>query len=879
MSITSGASPGVVVTSSAKSGTVKSFTGGLVRLEDPITTGNNGNLMTSPTYSGRLITIDGGTGSGQTRFITVETLSLGDGDDVDLTVNEPWTTSPDGTSTYQISYIIEDAATLTGLTLVTKTNVYESGRHFTVGSGGGTFAYFFLAGDKAFEWDDQASTTVAGFTVEDGARFDCGYDLAGAAVSGGYSSSVQNVDGELSFDCKSNSTTNLYDWNLRCTRANTLSQVIGGTHIWHRGKTFRAIEACTLSGNMTIKDWVWEGNGTSTSTIRLESTVLISSCTLIAADGFISNDDAVAEEITVRNCNIVNPVARIVRVNDDKIWNFVDPSGWISDSTALSFEIDDLNEVNKLHILNISVTTPAGVAIAGAETFVYEGLLNDDLPTKNKQTTDISGESTCDVLEEKYTFPSSVFTTATSGDHAVKVYSWLKTPFVSAQTFDDTLALQGLTLPISLSTDPSVLETTENLAVENGPDISSITKHGTGETDTRAIKVMHFDTGTGSVPTIGETMTQGSATGDVLDYEGDAVSGILVLENWNGTEFTNNTTVTGGTSTFSATTDVTGDVESFYQEYTWVWDLAGKSMQASYDYQAAKFAARRHPISFQDDAGVFTTFTNEAKDETTADIDLLPVTPAQNDAFYFGDVNFPFEQITIDISTAATTSTITWEYWNGSSWTALSSVTDDTTNLTVTGKNTIDYTLPSDWVSTTINSQAAYWVRARQSNASPSGQALASQIWLDELIERLIEWGQDEHTYQMTVSPNGYRTSRNITNIEGVWLANRGAGTIEGMTSDAGTDYIPPVSRTITYTGLTAGTEVRIFNLGTGVEIDGIESSGTSFAHSYIYSSDISIYTIIQKFDKVWQKLNGTLDNSDQTIIVIQRDDIDALNP
>jgi hypothetical protein len=425
-----------------------------------------------------------------------------------------------------------------------------------------------------------------------------------------------------------------------------------------------------------------------------------------------------------------------------------------------------------------------------------------------------------------------------------------------------------------------MVETTEDLAVEGGPGIANIVRHGTGETDTRAVKVMHYDAGTGSVPTIGEVMTQGSATGNVLDYEGDAVSGILVLETWNGTEYINNNTVSGGTSTFSAQTDISGDTESFYEEYTWVWDLGGNSLQSTYDYQAAKFSSRPHPIAKQDDGTVFTTFTDEAKSDAAGDVDLLPTTPVQNDAFYFGDANFPFETITLNVSTAATTSTIAWEYYNGTIWTALGSVSDGTTNFTTTGKNIVTYTLPADWTTIAIDGTTAFWVRARQSNASPSGQAVATQVWLDEKIERLIEWGEDEHAYQVTVSGSGYRTDRNVTNTEGVWLANRGAGSIDAMTADDGTEYVPPVQRTLTYSNLVAGTEVRIYNTGTGVELAGIESSGTSFAYSYIYSTDIGVTSRINKVDKIFiTRTTEELLNLDQTIPISQANDPNYLNP
>ena len=878
---TAGGSTGMIVTTSAKSGTVKSFTGGKVRLEDPITTGNNGNLEVTigPVYTGRLIFIDGGTGVGQTRFISGQTLSLGDGDDVDLDVTEPWTTEPDGTSTFQISYIIDDVATVTGVTFRAQSQVYESSRRIRIGSGGGVFAFLFLAGSAAWEWRDNSSTTEASVTVQDGGRFDVGYELAGSAVSGGYCTCINALQGELALDCAVGSITNFYDWNLRCAFANNLMTIDGGTHVWKRGKTFFGVDVSTLAGDITGSDWVYEGDGTSGSTLQIEDTVLFDLITLVSMDGFESLDDGLAEILTVRNCNFVNVVARMVRVHDDKIWNFVDPGGWLPTSVAISFEVDDLNEVNKQHRVMLTVMSPDGAAIVGAETFVYEGLVNGDLPIANKQTTDAGGETDSDATEERYTFPSSVFTTEAFGNHAVKVYSFGQTPFAGAVTLDDTLALVGLILGVTLPADAGAVETDEATAVEGGNGIASITKHAAGETDIRPIKVMHYDGGTGSVPTIGETITEGSASATVLDFEGTGVDGFIILELWNGTEYTNNNAMSGSSSSFDGVCDISGGGQSFYEEFTWVWDLGGISMQAAYDYQHAKFAARRHPFAKQDDGGSFTVFTDEAKDETTDDVDLLPATPVTNDAFYFGDVNFPFESITINISTAMATSTIVWEYWDGGSWTALSGVTDDTDDFTTSGKNLVSYTLPTDWATVSVDGDTAYWIRARQDHVSPSGQPLAEQIWLDELIERLIEWGEAEHAFQIKQGPAGFFTERNVANTEGVWLANRGSGTVVSLEADDGTDFIPPVSVTYTFTDLTAGTEVRMFRISDNVEIDGIESSGTSFAHTYIYTGDVDFKAIIQKFDKIWQRLDDTLISADVTTKVVQRNDPDAINP
>ena len=112
----------------------------------------------------------------------------------------------------------------------------------------------------------------------------------------------------------------------------------------------------------------------------------------------------------------------------------------------------------------------------------------------------------------------------------------------------------------------------------------------------------------------------------------------------------------------------------------------------------------------------FVDETNEAHSNTTADMTLLPAVPDVDDAYYFGH-DEQFTQMKLDISTALTQSAapdIFWEYWNGSIWTALSGLVDDTNTLETAGENKISWTLPGNWAVQTVNSQGPlYYVRFR----------------------------------------------------------------------------------------------------------------------------------------------------------------------
>lgn len=132
-----------------------------------------------------------------------------------------------------------------------------------------------------------------------------------------------------------------------------------------------------------------------------------------------------------------------------------------------------------------------------------------------------------------------------------------------------------------------------------------------------------------------------------------------------------------------------------------------------------------------DDGGVLTDETTEANSGTTNDMTLTPASPAVNDAYYWGHSE-QFSQMKLNVSTAGTGLTITWEYWNGSTWTALSGVSDGTTSFTTAGLNYVSWTLPGNWATTTVNSQGPYYyVRARLSAVSTPTQATGRWSSLD----------------------------------------------------------------------------------------------------------------------------------------------------
>lgn len=130
----------------------------------------------------------------------------------------------------------------------------------------------------------------------------------------------------------------------------------------------------------------------------------------------------------------------------------------------------------------------------------------------------------------------------------------------------------------------------------------------------------------------------------------------------------------------------------------------------------------------------FTDYTAAAQEDTENDVPLLPVSPVVDDALYFGCDN-PCRILTVDTDTAGVNDlTLAYEYWDGSSYAALSGVTDDTNTFTTLGRETVSWDMPSDWATTTVTGAAAtsFWGRARVSAVvSETTQPLAGRIYYE----------------------------------------------------------------------------------------------------------------------------------------------------
>jgi hypothetical protein len=128
--------------------------------------------------------------------------------------------------------------------------------------------------------------------------------------------------------------------------------------------------------------------------------------------------------------------------------------------------------------------------------------------------------------------------------------------------------------------------------------------------------------------------------------------------------------------------------------------------------------------------GAQTDETAAARDPTTGDMNLCPMTPAVDDKYYFGfDKQFRRIWLNTGMPGAGNWANV-FEYWNGSSWVQVTDEEDHTSDFTKDGINRIDWVMPADWARTTILGMNLYWLRCRTITfVNQTVRPLGTQAW------------------------------------------------------------------------------------------------------------------------------------------------------
>ena len=174
---------------------------------------------------------------------------------------------------------------------------------------------------------------------------------------------------------------------------------------------------------------------------------------------------------------------------------------------------------------------------------------------------------------------------------------------------------------------------------------------------------------------------------------------------------------------------------------------------SSFPYDTTSNTEQAAALAKVSDGGVFANLAvSGGAAGYTANYQMFPDTEVIGDAVYFGYAS-KFGAMYIDMSaTVATYSddAVTWEYYNGGSWTAFTPY--DETDTTAQdglrpfqGDGYIILNVGTDWAPTTIDSQNAYWIRARLTAATVTQAPLTDSK--EHLVTTLTNGGTVPNTY------------------------------------------------------------------------------------------------------------------------------------
>lgn len=239
-------------------------------------------------------------------------------------------------------------------------------------------------------------------------------------------------------------------------------------------------------------------------------------------------------------------------------------------------------------------------------------------------------------------------------------------------------------------------------------------------------------------------------------------------------------------------------------------------------------------------------------------------TTAINSNLYIG-YEEPFDRATFTFSTPAVGLSGSWQYWNGSLWTALT-VVDGTSNMTTNG--TIVFVPPSSWSRVSINSsRTKYFIRFAYTSAttSPVFSTIKGDNWLRGSGTACRGWSSTGaiNSGALTYNPNppaGSSARFPYQAMIGTWGPNHAAYNPAYKRSGkrAAMDYLAHAIQTqakVGYTGVMMDQADALPSLiGTGIDL-----ANTDFPD---YSSNTEAQESIERFAELTGNLHTIISTS-----------------
>jgi len=250
------------------------------------------------------------------------------------------------------------------------------------------------------------------------------------------------------------------------------------------------------------------------------------------------------------------------------------------------------------------------------------------------------------------------------------------------------------------------------------------------------------------------------------------------------------------------------------QPYMADWDEPDTFMLSNYPVRSIKnvFFLQEAPqvsrcFNYDSSEATYTDKTSVVNDSTQTPFTIFAAIPAANDCLYVGCTD-RFLGIQTTLQTLGVgTPTLTWEYYNGSAWTALTVTETETDSSTFEASGRFTWDMPYGWAQNSVNGYTHYWVRGRLSSGSYTTAPILSTIALQDCLSTVLEPRQisfetnGEVEVLGTRIPNGTRNIRidyyygaatvrtDIEDLCILYAALRGAVMITGGAYDDATSY------------------------------------------------------------------------------------------
>jgi len=590
MAITTSAGDGVRITTAAWCGVANSSTATSAVVNGRWAAGgntNNCNTCACITFTDRVLVLRQGACNEEIKFITGET-ACATCDTTCLTIHEAWCTNPSACDTVHVSYIIQDAATLTGLGLLTKRlQDYSSSRVFNVGNTGACPAYALFAMVKgvSLETDGtEMSNCAPDVEVENNGHFINGYEDNGVGVNGGYFVFPNQTAGRCGFRANDGAILHILDEQFWGSVSNPEHRILGNctTGTVRLKNIFGTRQLDVTAPNINYECWRVQGQDVTCDFFNVGGNITINGLEMVDMGAIRNiNQNTCAETFTFRDVVFISNSADIITMqgaSNNKTFILNNPKYTNDPPTCDITLLGAASTVQEQFRITATSQQTCGTKLQNTRFKIVESTPCAALV--NEVNSDVCGVAVIDVVKREWTGACETLTTHAC--FALKTFDYGFTPFVTSQTVANKTGGFGQCTVIAQLTDDFVCAA-ECVAVADGTAKVTIIE----STACNNHSLVKWTSGSGTL-TSGDTIRQCATNlGTIHIIEGCSTAGSGIIVARTGTAVANCSTLctAGG---FSATYTNSSEKRFYFVYDAGSISCTDRSAQQLYDHQIAK---------------------------------------------------------------------------------------------------------------------------------------------------------------------------------------------------------------------------------------------------------------------------------------------------